>query len=115
MRKKKIIVETGVGQHEQSCLIWNTGDSWERKTLEERNGCTLYAAKETFRIWSKEAKDIFYVLDFSIGLHQYPELVKKFQSIISKETDTEKHVAAMEEKRVGVLHSMRTYLQNLNS
>ena len=43
------------------------------------------ATNEAIRTWSKEAEDTFYVLGSAVGPHPYPEIVKKFQSIISRE------------------------------
>ena len=43
------------------------------------------ATNEAIRTWSKEAEDTFYVLGSALGPEPYPEIVKNFQSIISKE------------------------------
>ncbi len=186
MGKKKIIAETGAGQHgvatatgaalfDMECKVFMGTEDIRRQKLNvlrmqmlgtkvvpvtSGSNTLKDATNEAFRTWSKEAEDTFYVLGSSLGPHPYPEMVKKFQSIISKEAkkqilekegrlpsavvaccgggsnsigmfaefidepdvklygieaagkgiETGKHAAAMAEKRVGVLHGMRTYL-----
>lgn len=186
MGKKKVIAETGAGQHgvatatgaalfDMECKVYMGTEDIERQKLNvlrmEMLGATVIpvtsgsntlkdATNEAIRTWSKEAEDTFYVLGSSLGPHPYPEIVKKFQSIISKEAKkqilekegrlpsavvaccgggsnsigmfaefidepdvklygieaagkgikTGEHAAAMSEKRVGVLHGMRSYL-----
>ncbi|MEQ8156019.1 MAG: tryptophan synthase subunit beta [Clostridiaceae bacterium] len=186
MGKKKVIAETGAGQHgvatatgaalfDMECKVYMGTEDIERQKLNvlrmEMLGATVIpvtsgsntlkdATNEAIRIWSKEAEDTFYVLGSALGPHPYPEIVKKFQSIISKEAKkqilekegglpsavvaccgggsnsigmfaefidepdvklygveaagkgigTGYHAAAMSEKRVGVLHGMRSYL-----
>ena len=186
MGKKKVIAETGAGQHgvatatgaalfDMECKVYMGTEDIERQKLNvlrmEMLGATVIpvtsgsntlkdATNEAIRSWSKEAEDTFYVLGSSLGPHPYPEMVKKFQSIISKEAkkqilekegrlpsavvaccgggsnsigmfaefiddpdvklygveaagkgiETGEHAVAMSEKRVGVLHGMRSYL-----
>ena len=186
MGKKKVIAETGAGQHgvatatgaalfDMECKVFMGTEDIRRQKLNvlrmqmlgtkvvpvtSGSNTLKDATNEAFRTWSKEAEDTFYVLGSSLGPHPYPEMVKKFQSIISKEAkkqilekegrlpsavvaccgggsnsigmfaefidepdvklygieaagkgiETGKHAAAMAEKRVGVLHGMRTYL-----
>lgn len=186
MGKKKIIAETGAGQHgvatatgaalfDMECKVFMGTEDIRRQKLNvlrmqmlgtkvvpvtSGSNTLKDATNEAFRTWSKEAEDTFYILGSSLGPHPYPEMVKKFQSIISKEAkkqilekegrlpsavvaccgggsnsigmfaefidepdvklygieaagkgiETGKHAAAMAEKRVGVLHGMRTYL-----
>ena len=43
------------------------------------------ATNEAIRTWAKEAEDTFYVIGSAVGPHPYPEMVKEFQRIISKE------------------------------
>lgn len=186
MGKKKVIAETGAGQHgvatatgaalfDMECTVYMGTEDIERQKLNvlrmEMLGAKVIpvtsgsntlkdATNEAIRAWSKEAEDTFYVLGSALGPHPYPEIVKKFQSIISKEAkkqilekegrlpsavvaccgggsnsigmfakfidepevklygieaagkgiETGDHAAAMSEKRVGVLHGMRSYL-----
>lgn len=186
MGKKKVIAETGAGQHgvatatgaalfDMECTVYMGTEDIKRQKLNvlrmEMLGAKVIpvtsgsntlkdATNEAIRTWSKEAEDTFYVLGSALGPHPYPEMVKKFQSIISKEAkkqilqkegrlpsavvaccgggsnsigmfaefinepgvklygveaagkgiETGYHAAAMSEKRVGVLHGMRSYL-----
>lgn len=186
MGKKKVIAETGAGQHgvaaatcaalfDMECKVFMGTEDIKRqklnvlrmkmlgsKVIPVTSGSNTLkdATNEAIRTWSKEAEDTFYVLGSSLGPHPYPEIVKKFQSIISKEAkkqilekegilpsavvaccgggsnsigmfaefidepsvklygveaagkgiETGYHAAAMTEKRVGVLHGMRSYL-----
>ncbi|MFL0198516.1 tryptophan synthase subunit beta [Clostridium sp. WILCCON 0269] len=186
MGKKKVIAETGAGQHgvatatgaalfNMECKVYMGTEDIKRqklnvlrmkmlgaKVIPVTSGSNTLkdATNEAIRTWSKEAEDTFYVLGSALGPHPYPEMVKKFQSIISKEAKkqilekegrlpsavvaccgggsnsigmfaefidksdvklygieaagkgikTGHHAAAMSEKRVGVLHGMRSYL-----
>lgn len=186
MGKKKVIAETGAGQHgvatatgaalfDMECKVFMGTEDIKRQKLNvlrmEMLGSKVIpvtsgsntlkdATNEAMRTWSKEAEDTFYVLGSALGPHPYPEIVKRFQSIISKESkkqilnkegklptavlaccgggsnsigmfaefidepdvklygieaagkgiETGEHAAAMAEKKVGVLHGMRSYL-----
>lgn len=186
MGKKKVIAETGAGQHgvatatgaalfDMECKVFMGTEDIKRQKLNvlrmEMLGAKVIpvtsgsntlkdATNEAIRTWSKEAEDTFYVLGSAVGPHPYPEIVKNFQSIISKEAkkqilekegtlpsavvaccgggsnsigmfaefidehdvklygveaagkgiETGEHAAAFSEKRVGVLHGMRSYL-----
>ncbi len=186
MGKKKVIAETGAGQHgvatatgaalfDMECKVFMGTEDIKRQKLNvlrmEMLGAEVIpvtsgsntlkdATNEAIRTWSKEAEDTFYVLGSAVGPHPYPEIVKNFQSIISKEAknqilekegrmptavvaccgggsnsigmfaefideqdvklygveaagkgiETGEHAAAFSEKRVGVLHGMRSYL-----
>ena len=111
MGKKKVIAETGAGQHgvatatgaalfDMECKVFMGTEDIKRQKLNvlrmemlgakvipvESGSNTLKdATNEAIRTWSKEAEDTFYVLGSAVGPHPYPEIVKKFQSIISKE------------------------------
>lgn len=111
MGKKKVIAETGAGQHgvatatgaalfDMECKVFMGAEDIERQKLNvlrmEMLGAKVVpvtsgsntlkdATNEAIRTWSKEAEDTFYVLGSAVGPHPYPEIVKKFQSIISKE------------------------------
>jgi tryptophan synthase beta subunit len=186
MGKKKVIAETGAGQHgvatatgaalfDMECKVYMGTEDIERQKLNvlrmEMLGATVVpvtsgsntlkdATNEAIRIWTKEAEDTFYVFGTAAGPHPYPEIVKKFQSIISREAkkqvlekegrlpsavvaccgggsnsigmfaefideadvklygveaagkgiETGEHAVAMSERRVGILHGMRSYL-----
>ncbi len=111
MGKKKVIAETGAGQHgvatatgaalfDMECKVFMGTEDIERQKLNvlrmEMLGAEVVpvtsgsntlkdATNEAIRTWSKEAEDTFYVLGSALGPHPYPEIVKNFQSIISKE------------------------------
>lgn len=111
MGKKKVIAETGAGQHgvatatgaalfDMECKVYMGTEDIKRQKLNvlrmEILGAEVIpvtsgsntlkdATNEAIRIWTKEAEDTFYVFGTAAGPHPYPEIVKKFQSIISKE------------------------------
>lgn len=111
MGKKKIIAETGAGQHGVAsataaalfgleCTVYMGVEDMERQSLNvfrmELLGAKVHgvssgtgtlkdACNEALRAWSAEANDTFYVFGTAAGPHPYPELVKYFQSVISKE------------------------------
>lgn len=111
MGKTKIIAETGAGQHgvasatgaalfDMECKVYMGTEDIERQKLNvlrmEMLGAKVIpvtsgsntlkdATNEAIRTWAKEAEDTFYVLGSAVGPHPYPEIVKKFQSVISRE------------------------------
>lgn len=111
MGKTKVIAETGAGQHgvatatgaalfDMECKVYMGAEDIERQKLNvlrmEMLGAKVVsvtsgsntlkdATNEAIRTWAKEAEDTFYVIGSAVGPHPYPEIVKTFQSIISKE------------------------------
>lgn len=111
MGKRKIIAETGAGQHgvaaataaalfDMECEVFMGKEDTERQRLNvfrmELLGAKVTAVtsgtavlkdatSEAIRTWSARADDTFYVLGSTMGPHPYPTMVKTFQSIISKE------------------------------
>lgn len=111
MGKTKVIAETGAGQHgvatatgaalfDMECRVFMGAEDIERQKLNvlrmEMLGAEVVsvtsgsntlkdATNEAIRTWAKDAEDTFYVLGSAVGPHPYPEIVKEFQSIISKE------------------------------
>lgn len=111
MGKTKVIAETGAGQHgvatatgaalfDMECKVYMGTEDIKRQKLNvlrmEMLGAKVVpvtsgsntlkdATNEAIRTWAKEAEDTFYVLGSAVGPHPYPEIVKTFQSIISKE------------------------------
>ena len=107
MGKKKVIAETGAGQHGvataaaaakfgMECEIYMV----ERQRLNvfrmEMLGAKVHPAQEgektlkeavdaAFKAWIENIDDTFYVLGSAVGPHPYPTIVKDFQKIISKE------------------------------
>ncbi len=111
MGKKKVIAETGAGQHGvatatgaalfgMECSVYMGREDIKRQELNvlrmemlgakvipvDSGSCTLKdATNEAIRIWAKEAEDTFYIIGSAVGPYPYPKIVKQFQSIISKE------------------------------
>ena len=111
MGKKKVIAETGAGQHGvatatgaalfgMECKVYMGEEDIKRQKLNvfrmemlgakvvsvSSGSATLKdATNEAIRTWAKEAEDTFYVIGSAVGPHPYPKMVKEFQRIISKE------------------------------
>lgn len=112
MGKKKVIAETGAGQHgvatatgaalfDMECTVYMGEEDIKRQELNvfrmEMLGAKVVSVKsgsntlkdatnEAIRIWAKTAEDTFYVIGSAVGPYPYPKMVKEFQRIISKET-----------------------------
>lgn len=111
MGKRRIIAETGAGQHGVAtatacallglkCTIYMGAKDVERQALNvfrmkllgaevipvESGTQTLKdAINEALRDWVTNVKDTFYVIGSVVGPHPYPKIVRDFQSIIGKE------------------------------
>ncbi|MBS7577418.1 MULTISPECIES: tryptophan synthase subunit beta [unclassified Enterococcus] len=111
MGKKKIIAETGAGQHgvatataaalfDMECKIYMGAEDVKRQALNvfrmELLGAQVIsvttgssvlkdAVNEALRAWVAEFEDTHYVLGTAAGPHPFPEMVRDFQSIIGKE------------------------------
>ena len=111
MGKKKVIAETGAGQHGVAtatfaaflgleCDVYMGIEDIKRQALnvfrmellgakvhpvESGSGVLKDATNEAMRSWAAHADDSFYVLGSAVGPHPYPEIVKHFQSVISIE------------------------------
>lgn len=111
MGKTRIIAETGAGQHGlataaacarlgMECTIFMGARDIKRqfpnvfnmellgaKVIGVESGTQTLkdAVNETLREWSKDCKNTFYVLGSALGPYPYPDIVHRFQSIISKE------------------------------
>lgn len=111
MGKTKVIAETGAGQHgvatatgaalfDMECTVYMGEEDIKRQSLNvmrmEMLGAKVEsvtsgsrtlkdATNEAIRTWAKTAEDTFYVLGSAVGPAPYPEIVKYFQSVISKE------------------------------
>lgn len=112
MGKKKVIAETGAGQHgvatatgaalfNMECTVYMGEEDMRRqelnvfrmKMLGAKVACvksgsrTLKdATNEAIRTWAKTAEDTFYVIGSAVGPYPYPKMVKEFQSVISRES-----------------------------
>ncbi|WKY48892.1 tryptophan synthase subunit beta [Eubacteriaceae bacterium ES3] len=111
MGKTRLIAETGAGQHGvatataaalfgMECEIFMGKEDTDRQALNvyrmrllgskvnivTSGTMTLKdAVNETFREWTKRVDDTHYVLGSVMGPHPFPEMVRDFQSVISKE------------------------------
>ena len=111
MGKKRIIAETGAGQHGvatatvcalmgMECEIFMGEEDTKRQALNvfrmELLGAKVHAVKSGTRVlkdavnecmkeWSNRCDDTLYLLGSVMGPHPFPTIVRDFQSIISKE------------------------------
>ena len=111
MGKKRIIAETGAGQHGVAtatvaarfglpCVIYMGARDMERQAPNvfrmkllgaqvigvESGARTLKdAMNEALRDWVANVDDTFYIIGTAAGPHPYPELVRDFQSVIGTE------------------------------
>lgn len=111
MGKKRVIAETGAGQHgvatatgaalmKMECEIFMGEEDAKRQALNvyrmkllgakvnvvKSGTATLKdAVSETMREWSSRIDDTHYVLGSVMGPHPFPTIVRDFQSIISRE------------------------------
>lgn len=111
MGKKKVIAETGAGQHGVAtatfaamlgleCVVYMGIEDTRRQSLNvfrmkllgaevvevtSGTGTLKDACNEAMRAWAAHAEDTFYVLGSAVGPHPYPAIVKHFQSVISRE------------------------------
>ncbi len=109
--KKKIIAETGAGQHGVAtatvcalegveCTIYMGEIDIERQAPNVARmkmlGATVVPAKsgsrtlkdatnEAIRAWINDPVDVHYIIGSVVGFHPYPDMVARFQSIISEE------------------------------
>lgn len=112
MNKKRVIAETGAGQHGVAtataaalfgleCEIFMGDEDIERQALNvfrmkllgakvtavSSGAKTLKdATSEALRNWITTVKDTHYIIGSVVGPHPYPMIVRNFQSIIGKET-----------------------------
>ncbi|MCR5234728.1 MAG: tryptophan synthase subunit beta [Lachnospiraceae bacterium] len=119
MGKKKVIAETGAGQHGvatataaalfgMECSVYMGKEDVERQALNvmrmemlgakvvsvESGSNTLKdATNEAIRTWAKTAEDTFYIIGSAIGPYPYPKMVKEFQSCISREAKKQHYEA----------------------
>ncbi len=112
MGKKRIIAETGAGQHGLatatsaalfglSCDVYMGEEDIHRQSLNVfkmkllgarvipvYNGSKTLkdATSEAIRDWVTNVRSTYYVIGSAIGPHPYPMIVRNFQSVIGKET-----------------------------
>src|SRR6266478_2184318 len=112
MGKKRIIAETGAGQHGVAtatvcalfgldCVIYIGAEDMRRQSLNVFRMQLLGAAvrsvdagsrtlkdaiNEALRDWVTNVEDTYYLLGSALGPHPYPLIVREFQSVIGRET-----------------------------
>ena len=123
MGKKRVIAETGAGQHGVAtaaaaarfglpCAVYMGVDDMARQApnvgrmkflgadvIPVTSGSRTLkdATSEALRAWSADSRDTFYVLGSALGPHPYPSMVRDFQSIIGREARAQ---IIKEEKRL---------------
>ncbi|MCY6483206.1 tryptophan synthase subunit beta [Clostridium aestuarii] len=112
MGKKRVIAETGAGQHgvatatgaalfDMECTVFMGEEDIERQKLnvfrmellgakvesvKSGTGTLKDATNEAIREWVRRVEDTFYVIGSVVGPHPYPTMVRDFQKIIGQET-----------------------------
>lgn len=113
--KKRIIAETGAGQHGVAtatvcalkgleCVVYMGEIDMQRqapnvarmkmmgaKVVAATSGSKTLkdATNEALRDWINNPQDTHYIIGSVVGPHPYPDMVSRFQSIISKETKSQ--------------------------
>ena len=111
MGKKRIIAETGAGQHgvatatvaalfDMECVVYMGAEDVERQSLNayrmELLGAKVHAVEsgtrtlkdainEAMRDWATNIETTFYCIGSVMGPHPYPTMVRDFQKIIGEE------------------------------
>ncbi|MEH6890898.1 tryptophan synthase subunit beta [Bacillus sp. JJ864] len=112
MGKKKVVAETGAGQHGVAtatvcallgleCVIFMGEEDVKRQKLNvfrmellgakvesvaAGSGTLKDAVNEALRYWVAHVHDTHYVMGSVLGPHPFPQMVRDFQSVIGKET-----------------------------
>ncbi len=115
MGKKRIIAETGAGQHgvatatvcalmDLECIVYMGKTDVERQHVNVEKmkmlGATVMpvtsgnmtlkdATNEAIRDWCCHPADTYYVIGSTVGPHPYPDMVARLQSVISEEIRTQ--------------------------
>ena len=111
MGKKRIIAETGAGQHgvatatvcalmNMECIVYMGKTDVERQHINVEKmkmlGATVTpvtsgnmtlkdATNEAIRDWCCHPADTYYIIGSTVGPHPYPDMVARLQSVISEE------------------------------
>ncbi|HEY5037037.1 MAG TPA: tryptophan synthase subunit beta [Chthoniobacterales bacterium] len=112
MGKKRIIAETGAGQHGVAtatvcallgldCVVYMGTEDMRRqapnvlrmrllganvRAVESGSRTLKDAINEALRDWVAHARDTYYLLGSALGPHPYPLMVREFQKVIGEET-----------------------------
>ncbi len=111
MGKKRIIAETGAGQHgvatatvcalmDMPCTVYMGATDVKRQhpnvermkmlgaevvPVSSGNGTLKDAVNEAFRDWCCHPEESYYLIGSTVGPHPYPDIVARLQSVISEE------------------------------
>ncbi|MEQ1919390.1 MAG: tryptophan synthase subunit beta, partial [Elusimicrobiota bacterium] len=123
MGKKRVVAETGAGQHGVAtaaaaaraglpCVVYMGTEDMARQAPNVARmrmmGATVVAVdagsrtlkdatSEALRAWSADSRETFYVLGSALGPHPYPTMVRDFQTVIGVEARAQ---ILKEEKRL---------------
>lgn len=112
MGKKKVVAETGAGQHGVAtatvcallgleCVIFMGKEDIRRQKLnvfrmellgakvesvDQGSGTLKDAVNEALRYWVSHVEDTHYIIGSVVGPHPFPQMVRDFQSVIGEET-----------------------------
>lgn len=112
MGKRKIVAETGAGQHGVAtatacalfgleCVVFMGKEDIRRQELnvfrmqllgakvvsvDKGSGTLKDAVNEALRFWVANVEDTHYILGSALGPHPFPEIVRDFQRVIGVET-----------------------------
>ncbi|GKV63865.1 MULTISPECIES: tryptophan synthase subunit beta [Sporosarcina] len=112
MGKKKIVAETGAGQHGVAtatacallgleCVVFMGKEDIRRQELnvfrmellgtkvvsvDKGSGTLKDAVNEALRYWVANVEDTHYILGSALGPHPFPQIVRDFQCVIGNET-----------------------------
>jgi tryptophan synthase beta chain len=119
MGKKRIIAETGAGQHGVAtatvcarfglqCVVYMGAKDIERqkpnvfrmrmlgaevRPVDKGTATLKDAMNEALRDWVANVADTYYLIGTAAGPHPYPTMVRDFQSVIGEEVRTQLHAA----------------------
>ena len=112
MGKKRIIAETGAGQHgvatatvcalfNLDCIVYMGTEDIKRqapnvarmkllgaevRSVENGTRTLKDATSEAIRDWINNPEETFYIIGSVVGMHPYPMMVRDFQAVIGRET-----------------------------
>ncbi|MCG7331747.1 tryptophan synthase subunit beta [Salinicoccus roseus] len=112
MGKKKVVAETGAGQHgvatatvcallDLECVVFMGKEDVKRQELnvfrmellgakvvsvDQGRGTLKDAVNEALRYWVANVEDTHYILGSAMGPHPFPQIVRDLQSVIGRET-----------------------------
>ncbi|MFZ3577537.1 tryptophan synthase subunit beta [Virgibacillus sp. DJP39] len=112
MGKKKVVAETGAGQHGVAtatvcallgleCVVFMGEEDIRRQKLNvfrmellgarvesvsQGSGTLKDAVNEALRYWASNVEDTHYIIGSVVGPHPFPKIVRDFQAVIGNET-----------------------------